>query len=536
MGSQPSCASVTACRWRPEASGRAVGLARNSPLFDKVQYSNAKGYASGYREDTGGTSGGIGLLTDFDGDDSYIGETYCQAASYWFSLGSLYDARGNDTYSAYHYAQASAMHMTAAYLFDLGGDNAFVCKMGACHAIGHDYGVAFMLDRGHMDLIASQDGRPATGSANGLAIFIQGASEPRYFGPAAVGLPARGSGSLAVFCDLGGSDATPLRGNEAVVRDTWALAYNDGRLRDRPIVDAVSPSPPPAVQPPAPGSIPMPKDAEMETIYLKATQWGVGTAQQEVAEQVAKLIGIGKPALKWMIDKHLATADRLQIRAFVAAVNGLGADGHQMLAPLVASDKLDLARIALRIATDAGIKEAAPYLPAALAKPELQRVAAAAAGPLGSKESISDLLLLTISHDRVTALNAMTSLVALADPGSVSTAQALLASPDLPIRKAAVQLIGKFPVQAARIGASLLASSDSQLARTGIEILGSLGTSEALDAIGKALQSGPAGVRIQALLALSGRVPESYRGTVVEARKDPDPLVRAVAAKIDLGR
>src|SRR5205823_9991597 len=125
---------------------RAGGLVLNSPLFATVHYSNAQGYASGYREDTGGVSGGVGLLTDLEGDDSYLGETYCQAASYWFSLGSLYDQSGNDTYSAYHYAQASAMHCCGAYLFDLAGDDSYTIKYGAGHAIGHDYGVAFLLD------------------------------------------------------------------------------------------------------------------------------------------------------------------------------------------------------------------------------------------------------------------------------------------------------------------------------------------------------------------------------------------------------
>lgn len=525
--------------WLVDRSGddvyRAGGLILNSPLFEKVHYSNAQGYASGYREDTGGTSGGIGLLTDLGGHDTYIGETYCQAASYWFSIGSLYDAGGNDTYIAYHYAQASAMHMTAAYLFDLGGDDAYICKVGACHAIGHDYGVAFLLDRSGNDIYAAHDSRPATGSANGLAIFVDADGDDRYFGPPAAGLAARNSGSLAVFCDLGGTDtyAEGLADGQAESRETWAVAYDAVGEAKSSGAATVSPQAPKRYEP---GSIPKPADTEMEQIYAKATQWGVGTAQKEVAENVAKLIGIGKPALQWMIEKHLATADRLQIRAFVAVVNGLGPDGRQMIAPLVASDNLDQARVALGIANDANIKEAAPFLPAALKKPELQRVAARSAGALGSRESINDLLSLTVSPDRLTALGATTSLVILADPNTVSTAQALLSSPDLPIRKAAVQLIVKFPDQAVRIGTGLLRGSDEQLARTGIDILGIVGTPAALDEIGKLLSNGTAGVRIEALVALNGRVPEAYRGAVLDARKDSDSRVRAVAMRTDLGR
>ncbi len=512
---------------------RAGGLVLNSPLFEKVHYSNAQGYGSGYREDTGGTSGGIGLLTDFAGDDQYVGETYCQAASYWFSIGSLYDSGGNDTYTAYHYAQASAMHMTGAYLFDLAGDDAYIVKLGACHAIGHDYGVAFLLDRAGMDLYAAHDSRPATGNANGLAIFIDAAGDDRYFGPVGAGNAARGSGSLAIFCDLGGTDkyADGLADGQATTRDTWAVAL-DG-------IGNASSTGGPAIanqEKPVPGSQTMPGDAEMQKIYAKATQWGVGTAQQEVADNIARLIAIGKPALQWMMDKRLATADRLQIRAFVAVINGIGAEGRQLIAPKVGSDSVEESRIALRIATDANVKEAAPFLPAALAKPALQRQAAAAAGALGSRESIPALQPLTLSQDRLTALNAVVALGALADISSLSTAEALLSSPELPIRKAAISLIAKFPNEGTDIAKRSLANSDERLSRSGVEILGAIGSTEALGLIGRLIGSGGTGLRISALLALNGRVPQEYRTAVLDARKDNDPLVRAVALRIDLGR
>jgi len=224
------------------------------------------------------------------------------------------------------------------------------------------------------------------------------------------------------------------------------------------------------------------------------------------------------------------------MRAFVAVIGGLGADGRTMIAPKVASDSVDEARVALRIVTDGGFKEAAPFVPAALAKPELQRAAAAAAGALGSRESVNALMALTISPDYLTALNAVVSLGQIADPSSVGTAQALLSSSELPIRKAAIQFLSKFPVQAVQAAESLLESSNPQLARTGVEVLGAVGTPEALDAVGKVLASGSSGMRIQALIALDGRVPEAYRSAVADARKDPDPIVRAVASRIDLGR
>ncbi|MCE9560170.1 MAG: hypothetical protein K8R88_14625, partial [Armatimonadetes bacterium] len=121
----------------------AGGISLNSPLFKDIYYSWAQGSSSGYREDTGGVSGGLGMLTDLSGDDTYISQTYAQAASYWYSVGTLFDGNGHDTYTGYHYVQASAMHACGAFLFDLRGDDGYLTKFGASHAIGHDYGVAF---------------------------------------------------------------------------------------------------------------------------------------------------------------------------------------------------------------------------------------------------------------------------------------------------------------------------------------------------------------------------------------------------------
>lgn len=124
----------------------AGGTVLSQPLFATATYGFAQGFSTGFREDSGGEAGGIGLLTDHGGDDVYNGGTYVQAASYWFALGTLYDASGNDRYTAYHYAQSSAMHICGAYLFDLSGDDIYAIQVGAGHAIGHDYGVAFFLD------------------------------------------------------------------------------------------------------------------------------------------------------------------------------------------------------------------------------------------------------------------------------------------------------------------------------------------------------------------------------------------------------
>lgn len=514
---------------------RAGGRILNSPLFADAHYSFAQGFASGYREDTGGPSGGIGLLTDLEGDDGYVSETYAQAASYWFSLGSLYDGKGNDAYSGTHYVQASAMHATAAYLFDLAGDDLYAVRVGAAQAIGHDDGLAFLLDRAGGDVYLGRDSRPGIGNANGLGLFVDAAGEDRYWGPPGVGNPSRGSGSLGIFADLDGPDryAAGLSDGEAAVKGTWGIAYD----RDAPSVgSATTPVAPAPIAPPTPGTETMPSDAQMEQLYRQATQWGVGTAQAEVAAAVRRLTAIGMPAVKWMLERKLATANRLQIRAFVAVINGVGPDARAALAPYVGDKNPFTARVALRIAVDARVTEAAPFLPAALAVPELQRAAATAAGALGGKESVPALMPLAAAEDRMLARNAVLALAEIGDEAAFSTGEILLSSADLPIRKAAIRLVARFPLRATALADRMLDETDERRVRTGLEVLAEIGGAEALSRIARRLDDPRAGVKIQAMLGLDGRVPAANRATLAALRNDPDPKVRAVAARIDPGR
>ncbi|HZH98171.1 MAG TPA: HEAT repeat domain-containing protein, partial [Fimbriimonadaceae bacterium] len=106
---------------------------------------------------------------------------------------------------------------------------------------------------------------------------------------------------------------------------------------------------------------------------------------------------------------------------------------------------------------------------------------------------------------------------------------------DLPMRAAAVELIAKFP-SALEIGRTMTGAADERMTRTGIDLLGKIGSPEALQIVGALLSDQRPGVRIQALLALHNRAPEEFKSAVIELRRDPDARVRAIAARIDPGR
>ena len=510
---------------------RAGGLVLNSPLFASAHYSFAQGFSMGFRVDTGGVSGGVGLLTDHVGDDFYQGETYQQAASYWFSLGTLYDGGGNDTYSGYHYCQASAMHATAAYLFDMGGDDGYIVKVGAAHAIGHDYGVAFLLDRKGDDTYASRDSTPGIGNANGIGVFIDGDGIDRYFGPPGKGNVARGTGSLGVFVDLNGQDdyRYGLSDGRSTTTDSWGVAL------DRPTLVADDNGARAQRPPVTPGSEQMPSEAEMTGIYRRATQWNVGTAQDEVADNLDRLVKIGAPALEWMLNNRLAEADRLQIRAFVHVVRALGLEGAQLIGRKAFSATDEELLPLIRIASDANVTDFGSLLPGMLKKPTLRAAAVAAAGTLKAAAAVPELVALCRSEDKLLARAATVALLQIGEMSSLGTAQALLFADDLMTRKAALKLMAKFPQQADSVATSLLQSGNEFQVRIAIELLAELGTVASLDKVGAMLLDPRPGVRIECLLRLNGRCPARFRADYLGLRGDPVPAVRSVAASTDPG-
>jgi hypothetical protein len=82
--------------------------------------SMCQGYGFGLREDI---SGGIGLLMDRNGNDSYVSDIFGQGAAYWFGFGALIDAQGDDRYQAYEHAQGEGLHLSAGLLADWGGND-----------------------------------------------------------------------------------------------------------------------------------------------------------------------------------------------------------------------------------------------------------------------------------------------------------------------------------------------------------------------------------------------------------------------------
>lgn len=500
-------------------SGGLIQSSLDPEWFD----SKAQGWGGGESD----LAGGMGLLTELAGDDVYVGGVGCQAAASDFSVGSLFDQSGADSYTASREAQACASCYSGAYLFDLAGGDNYLLRAGNGHAFGHDASAAVLLDRSGADIYAGQGDRPGVANANGVAIFLDAAGEDQYMGPPAVGNPARGSGSLAVFCDLAGMDdyADGLDNGQATAGTKWSVAY-----------DAISyaPKPPPLdpnapTGPPKPGSKPIQGDAEMEALLERAANGAPDVAGKALDE----LIAIGEPAVKWMLAKKLSTATPGQMRAIAWVSREVGGLAKKDVVTEIASPEDKRALNAILICQEAGIVEAAGSLLPALKRPVLRSVAIRTAGVLQAKECVPELLNLLSGE---TQSGALVSLAQIGDIRAYEKLEPFAQSEDLVDRKATIDFLGQFPDRALVTAQQLVESPSERSARIGIEILGAAGSPEALALIGKALSDPRRGVKIQAMLALDGRCPKEFRSELTELRKSVDPLVAAVAKRVDPGR
>jgi hypothetical protein len=120
---------------------------------NKVAVSNAQGVGSGRRGDgSDGHSwaGGLGALLDVDGNDTYTAGNFSQGLGYWYGTGLLWDGGGDDAYRSVYFTQGSGAHFAVGALIDESGNDTHVLghNAGAAFGFGWDVVNALLLDRG----------------------------------------------------------------------------------------------------------------------------------------------------------------------------------------------------------------------------------------------------------------------------------------------------------------------------------------------------------------------------------------------------
>ncbi|KAF0218386.1 MAG: hypothetical protein FD174_3003 [Geobacteraceae bacterium] len=114
----------------------------------KATVSFGQGFGGGYRaeKDKTGVPGGIGMLIDEAGDDTYVADYFAQGASYYYGIGILHDLAGNDRYFAGRYAQGAGIHSSIGVMIDQQGNDSYYASFGVAQGMGHDYGVGYLED------------------------------------------------------------------------------------------------------------------------------------------------------------------------------------------------------------------------------------------------------------------------------------------------------------------------------------------------------------------------------------------------------
>ncbi len=118
-----------------------------------VAVSNAMGVGSGRRGDGSdghNWAGGLGVLADVDGNDSYVAGNFSLGLGYWYGTGLLWDGGGDDEYRSVYFTQGSGAHFAVGALIDESGDDLHVlgANAGAAYGFGWDVVFALLLDRG----------------------------------------------------------------------------------------------------------------------------------------------------------------------------------------------------------------------------------------------------------------------------------------------------------------------------------------------------------------------------------------------------
>lgn len=196
-----------------------------SPQTKDHNTSMSQGAATGFRADYSdglSVNGGVAVLYDGGGQDTYTCGLFGQGVGYWQGLGLLIDAGGDDTYKGVWYVQGAAAHFAAGLLLDQDGNDHFTATMNMAQGAGHDLSVGILIDAAGNDVYEAPSLALGASNAAGFGLFVDyaGDDEYRLGADSACGWVSRNDGyrglmqSYGLFLDLSGNDKYTGRGGQ----------------------------------------------------------------------------------------------------------------------------------------------------------------------------------------------------------------------------------------------------------------------------------------------------------------------------------
>ena len=260
----------------PGASGALVDLAGDDAYFaepdaalntlradyhseGRVAANNAQGAGTGRRGDqTDGHvwAGGVGVLADLAGRDTYTAGNFAQGMGYWFGTGMLLDGDGDDVYRSVYFSQASGAHHSLALLWDGGGDDRHLLTQEAAASLGYgwDFAASVFVDGGGNDLYQAANTAIGVAERSSLGLFFELGGDDVYRLPRrarALGAvrenflarpqdgflrAAMTAPQVGLFVDLGGEDTYPGRVSPCKNVPGNRLSWTCAPGREPPIV------------------------------------------------------------------------------------------------------------------------------------------------------------------------------------------------------------------------------------------------------------------------------------------------------------
>lgn len=459
--------------------------------------------------------GGVGLLTDIEGDDEYSASEDSQGFGTILGCGSIYDLKGSDQYLATSRAQASATLNGCGTLFDLSGNDLHITSGAMVLGGSSESSVAFSLDRGGDDTYVSTSAI-AQSKSGSLSFLIDASGVNRYTSE-----PNSGNDdAYTFFIDLGVDSSFGSKGS------TGSILVNRNT----------------SVQIFAPDASSINENGRpITTGTLQATEseidswWNLicfnGAKNDRAATQ---LTAIGEPAFERYVSKFLeqGTSDSNSIAATI-----LSNDGKCMahFSKAIAAPTARALSNLFEIATLARVSTLKGRLSEGLQN-ELSAVNAIRyAAYTKSVDQIETISGLVLAGDAFTSQQAVLALSEIGSQGLVSTMEALLDTRDIVARKAALKFLARFP-RGFELAKQFLSRQDEASQLKGVEIMSQVDDDDALRLVGSGLNSNFNRVKIKAMNVLNGRVPAAYKPRIVELTNDTNPVVAMIARGVDLGK
>lgn len=162
-------------------------------------------------------SGGVGVVRDLAGDDTYVSSSFAQGMGYWQALGMLSDGGGADTYDGHFVVQgAGAFYGTGVLLDEGDGDDqygaGFTASLGYHLGFGYELSVGVVVDEGGDDIWTFTDLAAGFAYSGSVAMLIDNSGDDIWTstGTSVLGYGESGgteADSIGIFIDAGGNDA-----------------------------------------------------------------------------------------------------------------------------------------------------------------------------------------------------------------------------------------------------------------------------------------------------------------------------------------